>query len=136
MVRSATEGETATVTATGDADSATLERFAFAGGNRVLSFAASVSGSTGLGRIRAVDNNVDDVDVEKDTPDGCSVTGTVDDTAVTAPAPVRARRGETLVNRPGNPGWCTATAGRAHPRSRHRRARCHIGEGRGTNDQR
>ena len=88
------EGETATVTATVDpvhaapfavtvgTDPATSERFEFVGANRVLSFAADSATGTGLVRIEAVDNDIDDGDVD------AMATGTVSDAAVTAPEPV------------------------------------------------
>ena len=48
------------------------------GANRVLSFAADSATGTGLVRIEAVDNDIDDGDVEKDATDGFGVTGTVE----------------------------------------------------------
>ena len=94
-----TEGETATVTATVDpvhtlaftvtvaTDPVSSDRFEFVGSNRILSFAVGGANSTGLVEIRAVDNDVDDGDVEKGAADGFSVTGTADDVDVTAPEP-------------------------------------------------
>ena len=95
-----TEGETATVTATVDpvhtaaftvtvaTDPTSSERFEFVGANRTLSFAANATESTGTVQIRAVDNDVDEADVLKGATDGFSVTGTVNDTNVAAPAAV------------------------------------------------
>ena len=94
------EGETATVTATVDpvhtlaftvtvaTDPVSSERFEFVGSNRILSFAVGGANSTGLVEIRAVDNDVDDGDVEKGAADGFSVTGTADDVNVTGPEAV------------------------------------------------
>ena len=95
-----TEGETATVTATVDpvhtaaftvtvaTDPASSPRFEFVGTNKTLSFAANAGSSTGTVQIRAVDNDVDEADVEKNAADGFSVTGTVSDADVAAPAAV------------------------------------------------
>ena len=87
------EGETAMVTATADpvhdapftvtvaTDPVSSDRFEFTDSNRVLSFAASSANSTGTVRIRAVDNDVDDGDVE-----GIVLSGAPSVAAVAAPA--------------------------------------------------